>query len=115
MPRKLRIGRNNINRKLKRTTAMLSDDESMSDGVDVPEVVPAKASKAKGKGKAPAKPVSEDEQEDGSDDEEEAEDEYSVDKILEHRFERGGVVKYKVKWLGYEDEADMTWEPAANL
>jgi chromobox protein 1 len=97
---------------------MLSDDESMSDGVDVPEVVPAKAAKGnakgKGKGKAPAKPASEDEQEDGSDDEE-AEDEYSVDKILEHRFERGGVVKYKVKWLGYEDEADMTWEPAANL
>lgn len=95
---------------------MLSDDESMSDGVDVPEVVPAKAAKGKGKGKGkvPAKPVSEDEQEDGSD-EEEAEDEYSVDKILEHRFERGGAVKYKVKWLGYEDEADMTWEPAANL
>jgi chromobox protein 1 len=101
---------------------MLSDDESMSDGVDVPEIVPAKAAKGnakgKGNGKAPAKPASEDEQEDeqedGSDDEE-AEDEYSVDKILEHRFERGGVVKYKVKWLGYEDEADMTWEPAANL
>jgi chromobox protein 1 len=97
---------------------MLSDDESMSDGVDVPEVVPAKAAKGnakgKGKGKAPAKPVSEDEQEDSSDDEE-AEDEYSVDKILDHRFERGGVVKYKVKWLGYEDEADMTWEPVTNL
>ena len=114
MPRKSRIGRGSVSRKLTRTTAMLSDDESMSDGVDVPEVVPAKAAKGKGKGKAVAKPVSEDEQEDGSD-EEEAEDEYSVDKILEHRFERGGVVKYKVKWLGYEDEADMTWEPAANL
>jgi chromobox protein 1 len=92
---------------------MLSDDESMSDGVDVPETVPAKASKGKGKAKAPPKPESEDEQEDGSD--EEAEDEYSVDKILDHRFERGGVIKYKVKWLGYEDEADMTWEPAENL
>jgi chromobox protein 1 len=114
MPRKLRPGRGSTNPKLKPATAMLSDDESMSDGVDVPEVVPAKAAKGKGKGKAPAKPDSEDEQEDGSDDEE-AEDEYSVDKILEHRFERGGVVKYKVKWLGYEDEADMTWEPAANL
>jgi len=114
MPRKLRNGRGSIKPKLKPAAAMLSDDESMSDGVDVPEVVPAKATKGKGKGNAPAKPVSEDEQEDGSDDEE-AEDEYSVDKILEHRFERGGVVKYKVKWLGYEDEADMTWEPAVNL
>jgi hypothetical protein len=46
---------------------MISDDESMSDGVDVPESVPAKAApKSKGKGKVPAKPVSEDEQEDGS-------------------------------------------------
>lgn len=113
MPRESRIGFDSIDRKLIPTTAMLSDDESMSDGVDVPETVPAKASKGKGKAKAPPKPESEDEQEDGSD--EEAEDEYSVDKILDHRFERGGVIKYKVKWLGYEDEADMTWEPAENL
>ena len=94
---------------------MLSDDESMSDGIDVPESVPAKApAKGKGKGKAPAKPESEDEQEDGSD-EEQAEDEYAVEKILDHRFARGGVVQYKVKWLGYTDEADMTWEPEENL
>jgi len=92
---------------------MISDDESMSDGVDVPESVPAKAT-AKGKGNAPAKPVSEDEQEDGSDDNEEAEDEYVVDKLLAHKTVRG-VVQYKVKWLGWEKEEDMTWEPAANL
>lgn len=95
---------------------MISDDESMSDGIDVPESVPAKAptTKGKGQGKAPAKPVSEDEEEDGSDDEE-AEDEYVVDKILEHKFAARGVVQYKVKWLGYDDEADITWEPAENL
>lgn len=94
---------------------MISDDESMSDGIDVPESVPAKATTTtKGKGKAPAKPVSEDEQEDGSDDDEEAEDEYAVDKILDHKVTRG-VVQYKVKWLGYEDDADCTWEPASNL
>ena len=73
-----------------------------------------KVREGKGKGKTPAKPVSEDEQEDGSDDEE-AEDEYVVDKILEHKFAARGVVQYKVKWLGYDDEADMTWEPAENL
>ena len=94
---------------------MISDDESMSDGIDVPESVPAKATTTttKGKGKAPAKPVTEDEEEDGSDDEE-AEDEYAVDKILDHKVTRG-VVQYKVKWLGYEDDADCTWEPASNL
>jgi len=92
---------------------MISDDESMSDGVDVPESVPAKVT-TKGKGKAPAKPVSEDEEEDGSD-EEEGEDEFVVDKILDHKIGARGVIQYKVKWLGWEDEADMTWEPAANL
>ena len=93
---------------------MISDDESMSDGVDVPESVPAKAT-TKGKGKAPPEPVSEDEEEDGSDNEEAAEDEFTVDKILDHRFAARGAVQYKVKWLGYEKEEDMTWEPAANL
>jgi chromobox protein 1 len=91
---------------------MISDNESMSDGVDVPESVPAKAT-TKGKGKAPAKPVSEDEQEDGSDDEE-AEDEYVVEKLLEHKTVRG-VVQYKVKWAGWPNDEDCTWEPAANL
>ena len=96
---------------------MISDDESMSDGIDVPESVPAKATTTtttKGKGKAPEKPESEDEEEDGSDDEE-AEDEFAVDKILDHKFGARGVIQYKVKWLGYEAEEDMTWEPAANL
>lgn len=114
MPRKLRIGcethRENTP-KLTTCTAAISDDESISDGADVPESVPAKATK--GKGKAPVQPESEDEQEDGSD--EDGEDEYSVDKIVAHDFERNGEVKYQVKWLGYEDEADMTWEPAENL
>lgn len=89
---------------------MLSDDESMSDGVDVPESVPAKApAKGKGKEKAPAKPESEDEQEDGSD--EEGEDEYQVEKIVDHKFLKGAV-QYKVKWMGYDDQS---WEPEENL
>ena len=94
---------------------MISDDESMSDGIVVPESVPARATATKGNGKAPAKPVSEDEQEDGGDDYEEAEDEFAVDKILDHKFGARGAIQYKVKWLGYEAEEDMTWEPAANL
>jgi chromobox protein 1 len=76
--------------------------------------VPAKAA-PKGKGKAaPAKPQSEDEQEAESD-EEGAEDEYVVERITEHKFARGGAIQYRVKWLGYENEVDMTWEPLENL
>jgi chromobox protein 1 len=94
---------------------MISDDESMSDGVDVPESVPAKAApKGKGKGKAPSKPVSEDEQEDGSDDEEPAEDEFQVEKLVDHKFVKGELF-YLVKWLGWEDEKDRSWEPLSNV
>jgi chromobox protein 1 len=93
---------------------MLSDDESMSDGVDVPESVPAKAApKGKGKGKAPAKPVSEDEQEDGSDDDEVGEDEYQVEKLMNHKFVKGEVF-YLVKWLGW-DLDNAGWEPLSNV
>ncbi|KAM0723928.1 hypothetical protein Q7P37_000919 [Cladosporium fusiforme] len=91
-------------------SAAISDNESISDGADVPESVPAKAPKAKPK--PPVEPESEDEQVDGSD--EEAEDEYTVEEILDHKTLRG-VIQYKVKWLGYDDEADITWEPAENL
>jgi len=114
MPRKSRFTTNIARHQQK--VAMISDDESMSDGIDVPESVPAKATTTtKAKGRAPAKPESEDEQEDGSDDDEEAEDEFAVDKILDHKFGPRGVIQYKVKWLGYEAEDDLTWEPAANL
>jgi chromobox protein 1 len=93
---------------------MISDDESMSDGVDVPESVPAKAApKSKGKGKVPAKPVSEDEQEDGSDDED-AEDEYQVEKLLDHKFVKGELF-YLVKWLGWDLDRVGGWEPLGNV
>lgn len=77
------------------STAATSPSVSDSDG---PESVPAKA-----KG---AKPV------DIDDDSEE--DEYQVEKILSHSFQKGQVI-YEIKWLGYEDEADRTWEPVENL
>lgn len=83
--------------------AAISEDES--DGVDVPETVPAKASK----GKQPVEPEEDDE------DDEQDEDEFLVDEIVDHGFEADGSVKYKVKWLGYENEEDMTWEPVENL
>lgn len=114
MPRASHRANGSSNHKQLNTNAIVaavSDDESISDGTDVPESVPAKAPKAKGK--APVEPESEDELAEGSDDEE-AEDEYSVEEIVDHNIQRGAI-KYKVKWLGYDDEADMTWEPAENL
>ena len=37
-----------------------------------------------------------------------------VEKILSHKQKKADYV-YHVKWQGYEDDADMTWEPEDNL
>ena len=88
--------------------AMLSDDESDNSG---PDVVPArvKADEKVTADKEDSEPEGEVE-----DDDEEDEDEYQVEKIMAHEFS-GAQVFYHIKWLGYEDEADMTWEPVENL
>ncbi|KAM3415906.1 hypothetical protein BST61_g9402 [Cercospora zeina] len=78
--------------------APLNSDES---DLDIPDAIPAKAVKN-------APEDSED------DDEEEAEDEYAVEKIISHKFLKGKTV-YEIKWVGYDDEADRTWEPIENL
>ena len=41
-------------------------------------------------------------------------DEYEVEKIIEKKQTAKGL-QYKVKWKGWEEEADMTWEPVENL
>lgn len=56
----------------------------------------------------------EDEEED-DDDEEEEEGVYVVEGIKEHRFEVDGSLFLLVKWKGYEDLADQTWEPEDGL
>ncbi|KAI1814239.1 heterochromatin protein one [Poronia punctata] len=43
------------------------------------------------------------------------EDEYIVEKIIAHVVESDGSLKFKVKWEGYEDKADQTWESEDNL
>ncbi|KAH7707598.1 heterochromatin protein 1 [Aphelenchoides avenae] len=38
---------------------------------------------------------------------------YTVEKILDKRHVRGKL-EYQIKWLGWENPEDITWEPAAN-
>jgi hypothetical protein len=40
-------------------------------------------------------------------------EQYVVEKILNKRFVKGKV-EYFIKWQGYEDPSDNTWEPAEN-
>ena len=42
-------------------------------------------------------------------------EEYEVEKVLDKRVKKGEKVEYLVKWRGYEDPEDNTWEPKDNL
>ena len=43
-----------------------------------------------------------------------SDEEYEVEKIIDKRI-RKGAVEYYVKWKGWEDPSDNTWEPVGNL
>jgi chromobox protein 1 len=79
----------------------LSDSESSDN--EIPAIKTIRQSKK-------SEPV--EEEEEGED--EEAEDEYVVEKIMGHRFNKG-VLEFDVKWQGYENPKDRTWEPEANM
>lgn len=50
------------------------------------------------------------------DDDELTEDEYVVEKILNHVVdEETGELRFEIKWEGYEKKSDRTWEPEENL
>ncbi|EKG12915.1 Cutinase [Macrophomina phaseolina MS6] len=40
---------------------------------------------------------------------------YVVEKIMGHLTDDDGIVKYEIKWLGYDRKSDRTWEPESNL
>ncbi|EMD88699.1 hypothetical protein COCC4DRAFT_60637 [Bipolaris maydis ATCC 48331] len=86
----------------------LSDNES-SGSEDVP---------AKAKGKQPlAKQEPIDDDDDNDDDNQDSdigEDEYVVEAIYGHRFQKG-VLQFDVKWEGYDDPKDRTWEAEDNM
>ena len=44
-----------------------------------------------------------------------SEEEYEVEQICKKRTMENGVVQYLVKWKGWEDPDDNTWEPIGNL
>lgn len=39
---------------------------------------------------------------------------YIVENILDKRTTKKGRVEYLIKWKGYDDPADNTWEPEQN-
>jgi len=45
----------------------------------------------------------------------ETEDEFVVERILERRTSRRGEVEFLVKWEGYDELEDNTWEPFSNM
>ncbi|KAH8695806.1 hypothetical protein GQ44DRAFT_666430 [Phaeosphaeriaceae sp. PMI808] len=82
----------------------LSDQESSSD-----EQIPAQR-----KGKQPqAQPAPADDEE-NDDEDGEGPDEYVVEKILGHKFVKDELV-FDVKWQGYDNPKDRTWEPEQNM
>jgi hypothetical protein len=99
---------------IKLPAAISKSDEEMDDfdDVDVPDAIPARAPHRP----APKNYPSDDDEEDEEDDDEDGgDDEYQVEKILTHQYDQAGNVLYQIKWLGYDAESDMTWEPIDNL
>ncbi|KAF5870278.1 putative heterochromatin protein one protein [Botrytis fragariae] len=91
----------------------ISDDErSVSDTSEQEFEKPVKE-QGKEEESEPAEELKVESDEEG--DEEQAEDEYVVEKILKHSFDEEGVLRFQVKWEGYEKKSDMTWEPEENL
>ncbi|KAF7854596.1 hypothetical protein EAF04_010405 [Stromatinia cepivora] len=43
------------------------------------------------------------------------EDEFVVEKILKHAIDEEGVLRFQVKWEGYDKKSELTWEPERNL
>lgn len=40
---------------------------------------------------------------------------YVVEKILKHDWNEDGTLLFEVKWQGYDEVSDRTWEPEENL
>lgn len=55
-------------------------------------------------------------EDDPDDDEQQDEEVYVVERICNHMIDpKTGEPRFQVKWEGYDDPSDMTWEPEENL
>ncbi|THY66955.1 hypothetical protein D6C97_01186 [Aureobasidium pullulans] len=107
----------------------ISDDERSSPfSADDDVLPPKKPAPKKSAAKSKAKPAQEDaidgepmtdikngDAEAQDDEDEDNSDEYVVEKILSHAPGQGKTTLYEVKWMGYENPDDRTWEPEENL
>jgi len=83
----------------------LSDDDGSISGEEIPFHT---------KPKPEAELEDQNGEEDDGENGEEDDAEFIVEDILAHAFDKG-ILKYEVKWLGYEKKSDRTWEPEENL
>jgi len=102
----------------------ISDDEDAKSDLlsDEEQLPPKKPATKESAAKPKPEPVNEDsdhdqvkDEADDDDDDEDNADEYVVEKILKHAFDNGKICLYEVKWMGYENPEDRTWEPEDNL
>ncbi|KAI4598253.1 hypothetical protein KJ359_003137 [Pestalotiopsis sp. 9143b] len=99
----------------------ISDEETSEVGGDVVgPILEKQDSEVEDKDITPAAITGDldDDEEDGEDgegdDEDLGEDEFIVEKIIDHLY-KDGEIKFKVKWEGWEKKEDLTWEDEDNL
>ncbi|KAK9413145.1 hypothetical protein SUNI508_12030 [Seiridium unicorne] len=84
-----------------------NDDDVFGDDNDAPTPI-------QGGSKDEEEGVKEEGVEDDEEDEDMGEDVFIVEKILGHVYKQG-VIKFKVKWEGWDKKEDQTWEDEENL
>ncbi|KAF4470994.1 chromatin-associated swi6 [Fusarium albosuccineum] len=102
--------------------AALSDEDSSDVGDFIPPPRPSRKSASAGAASDPHEDdvdangdVSGGDVEGDDDDDDEEEEVYVVERIDKHLIDKDGVLKFLVKWEGWDGKNDKTWEPEENL
>ncbi|KAF4998083.1 hypothetical protein FDECE_11891 [Fusarium decemcellulare] len=102
--------------------AALSDEDSSDVGDFTPPPRPSRKSASAGAASDPHEDdvdangdVSGGDVEGDDDDDDEEEEVYVVERIDKHLIDKDGVLKFLVKWEGWDGKNDKTWEPEENL
>jgi len=94
----------------------LSDDEGSEASAGGDKTISAaKATSKVSSAKEETLMVESDDDNEEDDDDDIAEDEYVVEAIMSHVIDEDGVLRFEVKWEGFDKKADRTWEPIENL